>query len=69
MKYVIDCTTVEETVREMTKVEITAEEASAKAYAQEMGKVEEEALSAASDKAALLNRLGITAEEAKLLLA
>ena len=68
MKYVIDCITGEETVREMTKAEITAEESSAKAYTEAMAKAEAEVLAKAEAKAALLDRLGITADEAKLLL-
>lgn len=69
VKYVIDCTTGEETVREMTKAELAAEEASAKAYAEAMAKAEAEVLAKAEAKAALLARLGISEEEANLLLA
>ncbi len=50
--------------REMTAAELTAFNASATAYAdKQTAKVQTE-----TDKAALLNKLGITAEEAKLLL-
>ena len=50
--------------REMTAAEKAAFEADAKAYAdKEAAKVQAEA-----DKAALLEKLGITADEAKLLL-
>lgn len=62
----IDAITGEETIIELTKAEIDKREAAAAAK-----KAEEEANAAAVEeaKAALLQRLGITADEAKLLLA
>jgi hypothetical protein len=69
VKYVIDCSTGEEIVREMTKAEIIAEQASAKAYAEKIAEAEAEAQAKADAKAALLARLGISEEEANLLLA
>ena len=64
----INCTTGVETIHELTDAEIAQREADAAAAA--AGKAEENA-KAASDavaKDALLTKLGITADEAKLLL-
>ena len=65
----IDCSTGIETIIELTDAEV-AEMAAQAAIAEER-KAEEEAQAAAkaTAKAALLDRLGITAEEAALLLA
>lgn len=68
MKYVVDCSTGEEIVREMTPAEIAAEEATATAYAEAMAQREAEALAKAQARAAILDRLGLTEEEAALLL-
>ena len=64
MKKIIDCTTGEITERELTAEEI-AQQTSDEAEIQTI-KAEAEANAAA--KAALLDRLGITEDEAKLLL-
>jgi hypothetical protein len=69
VKYVIDCATGEETVREMTKAELSAEEIAAIEYAETMANRQAEALAKAEAKAALFARLGISEEEAQLLLA
>jgi hypothetical protein len=65
----IDCSTGIESIIELTDAEVAEMEAQA-AIAEER-KAEEEAAAAAkaTAKAALLDRLGITAEEAQLLLA
>jgi len=69
VRYINNCSTGESIVREMTEAEIAAEEAIAKKYAEAIKKAEAEAEAKAAQKAALLNRLGITEDEAKLLLA
>jgi hypothetical protein len=61
---ILDITTGEETFRPYTKEEVAEVEAN---QAAEVSKLEAETQRAA-DKAALLERLGITAEEAALLL-
>ena len=61
---IVDLLTGEEEVRAMNAEEL----ASFIATQQEQIQVEEAAVAKAETKAALLNRLGITAEEAKLLL-
>jgi hypothetical protein len=65
----INCTTGVESIIELTDAEVAQREADAAAYAAQ--KAEEDAKKAADAvaKAALLDRLGITADEAKLLLA
>ena len=65
----IDCSTGIESIIELTDVEV-AEMAAQAAIAEERKAEEEAAATAKAEaKAALLNRLGITAEEAQLLLA
>jgi hypothetical protein len=66
-KLIINCETGEQTEVELTAEEIAQREADAKAY--EADKVAKEAADAAKAqaKADLLERLGITAEEASLL--
>jgi hypothetical protein len=68
-KIVVDCSTgaVEEVA--LTAEEIAQREADAAAYAAEQHEKEVAAAEAATAKAALLAKLGITADEAKLLLA
>lgn len=60
----VNCETGVETIREATAVEI----ADAKARVIRLAELEAESESKAAAKAALLNKLGITAEEAQLLL-
>jgi len=71
-KVEINCTTGEIIEREMTEAELNAEKALQDAIIEEQGKndlpLTPEAQAKAAEKAALLERLGITAEEAKLLL-
>lgn len=64
----INCTTGEETIHELTDAEIAQREADATAYAAQKVLDDAEAVAKASEKAAVLARLGLTAEEAKLLL-
>jgi hypothetical protein len=66
-KLIINCETGEQTEVELTAEEIAQREADAKAY--EADKVAKDAADAAKAeaKADLLERLGITAEEASLL--
>jgi hypothetical protein len=66
-KLIINCETGEQTEVELTAEEVAQREADAKAY--EADKVAKEAADAAKAeaKADLLERLGITAEEASLL--
>lgn len=67
-KIVVDCTTGETSIVPLTDEEIAQREADAKAY--EEAKAAEEAELAAKAKArqAILDRLGLTEEEAKILL-
>ena len=67
-KIVVDCTTGEQSIVPLTDEEIAQREADAKAY--EEAKTAEEAELAAKAKArqAILDRLGLTEEEAKILL-
>jgi hypothetical protein len=66
---IIDITTGEETIRPYTKAEIAEVEAAIAKIESERLIGENEKAAKESAKAALLQRLGITAEEAKLLLA
>lgn len=67
-KLIINCETGEQTEVELTAEEIAQREADAKAYEAELKAKEAEATAKAEAKAELLNKLGITAEEAALLL-
>jgi hypothetical protein len=68
VKYINNCETGEVIVREMTAEEIELEAKEAKIFAEKAAQIEAEKAQTAAYKAALLDRLGITAEEAKLLL-
>ena len=59
-----NCETGEETIRDATSVEITQMELDANNYAAQKAEAEAKA----ATRAALLTQLGITAEQAKLLL-
>lgn len=63
-----DVLTNELSVRDLTDEEVAALEAKASAKAAKEAQAQEEAEAKASAKAALLERLGITEDEAKLLL-
>jgi hypothetical protein len=65
----INCTTGEVIERPLTAEEIAANEAAAAQAAAEAHEAEVKAAADAEAKAALLAKLGITADEAKLLLA
>jgi hypothetical protein len=67
-KLIINCETGEQTEVELTAEEIAQREADAKAYEAELKAKEVEAAAKAEAKAELLAKLGITAEEAALLL-
>ena len=66
-KLIINCETGEQTEVELTAEEIAQREADAKAYEAELKAKEVEAATKATAKAKLLDKLGITAEEAALL--
>ena len=65
----VNCTTGEVTERPLTAEEITQREADAAAAATAQAEEDAKAASDAVAKDALLTKLGITADEAKLLLA
>ena len=65
----VNCATGEVTERPLTAEEIAANEAAAAQAAAEAHEAEVKAAADAEAKAALLAKLGITADEAKLLLA
>jgi len=67
-KLIINCETGEQTEVELTAEEVAQREADAKAYEADKKAKEAEAAAKAEAKAELLDKLGITAEEAALLL-
>lgn len=67
-KVIVDCSTGESTVVPLTAEEIAEREAAAAAWAEEQAAREAEAVAKAAAKADLLAKLGITEDEAKLLL-
>ena len=67
-KLIINCETGEETLRELNKAEKDQQQADETRIAAEKELQQAEAEAKATAKAALLKRLGITAEEAVLLL-
>jgi hypothetical protein len=64
----INCETGVESIIELTDAEVAQREADAAAYAAQKAEEDAKAEADAVAKAALLDRLGITADEAKLLL-
>ena len=68
-KIVVDCSTGEVSEIELTAEEVAQREADAQAFAEAKAQEDADKAAKAADKAALLERLGITAEEAALLLA
>ena len=68
-KIIVNCETGEVQEIELTAAEIKEREEMAKAYEAEQAAKKAEEAEKAEAKAALLDRLGITEEEAKLLLA
>jgi hypothetical protein len=67
-KLIIDCTTGETTERELNAEEIAQQEIDEANYLASQAAKQAEAEAKATAKAALLTQLGITAEQAKLLL-
>ena len=67
-KVIVDCSTGEQTVVPLTAEEITAMENAAAEAAAAQAAAEAEAATKEAAKADLLAKLGITADEAKLLL-
>jgi hypothetical protein len=67
-KIVVDCSTGQVSEIELTADEIALRAADAKAYADKKAAEDADKEVKATEKAALLERLGITAEEANLLL-
>ena len=67
-KLIINCETGEQTEVELTAEEVAQREADAKAYEADKKAKEAEAAAKAEAKVELLVKLGITAEEAALLL-
>lgn len=68
-KIVVDCSTGAVEELPLTQEEIAQREADAQAFAAQKHEEEVAATAAAEAKAALLTKLGITEDEAKLLLA
>ena len=68
-KIVVDCSTGIETIIELTDAEIAQREADTAAAVTAQAEADAKAASDAVAKDALLTKLGITADEAKLLLA
>jgi hypothetical protein len=68
MKTIVNCTTGEVTKRELNAEELAQEAKDVKEVKAEKIEQQAEAQAKAAQKAALLERLGITEDEAKLLL-
>ena len=68
-KIIVNCTTGEVTELDLTADEIAQREADAQAAVQAKAEADADAAAKATAKAALLSKLGITADEAALLLA
>ena len=67
-KIVVDCTTGETSIVPLSKEELAQREADAKAYEEAKAKEEAELAAKAQARQAILDRLGLTEEEAKILL-
>ena len=67
-KLIVDCSTGVTTEVELTAEEIAEREAMAAEYAAQKAQEDADKVTKAAAKAELLDRLGITAEEAQLLL-
>ena len=67
-KIVVDCSTGEVSEIELTAEEVAQRTADAKAFADAKAQEDADKAAKAADKAALLEKLGITADEAALLL-
>ena len=64
----VNCTTGETSIIELTDAEIEAMEAAADAHLAEQAEREAEAATKATARQAILDRLGLTADEAALLI-
>jgi hypothetical protein len=67
-KIVVDCSTGEVSEIELTAEEVAQREADAKAYAEAKAQEDADKAAKAAEKVALLEKLGISEDEAKLLL-
>ena len=67
-KVIVDCSTGEQTIVELTDAEIAANEAAAAQAEQDRLAAEAEAAAKANIRAAILEKLGLTAQEAAVLL-
>jgi len=67
-KLVVDCTTGATVEVELTEAEIAQREQEAKAYAEAKAKEEADAAAKAAQKEAILERLGLTEDELKVVL-
>jgi hypothetical protein len=67
-KVIVDCSTGEQTVVPLTDEEIEAIELAAQQAEEEKARQEEEAAAKEAARAAILAKLGLTAEEAAVLL-
>jgi membrane protein involved in colicin uptake len=67
-KLIVDCSTGVTTEVELTAEEIAQREADAAAFAEAKAKEEADAQAKAEARAAILERLGLTEDEAKVLL-
>jgi predicted Ser/Thr protein kinase len=67
-KIVVDCSTGEVSEIELTADEVAQREADAKAFADAKTQEDADKAAKAAEKAALLEKLGISEDEAKLLL-
>ncbi len=68
IELIVNCETGETVERELTPEEIAQREIDAAAFAEQQAADEAEAVAKAAQREALLARLGMTAEEAALLL-
>ena len=67
-KVIVDCSTGQTTVVPLTEEEIEAIELAAQQAEEEKARAEEEAAEKAAARQAILDKLGLTAEEAAVLL-
>ena len=65
---IVDCSTGEQTVRDLTPEEIAEREAAAAAFAEQQAAAAADAAAKEAEKEAIAARLGLTADELKTLL-
>lgn len=68
MKYIINCETGFEEIREMTDAEIEAEASEVQKFSDFLVELADDEMQRKAERQALLDKLGITAEQARLLL-